>query len=177
MTTEELSALLSDLDTARFTLEDALRIRPESPTSEGTRSAPGEDATRADAAGTWVAYLYEHRTNLTYRVADYAAYRHSYAYLPTAWIVHEPRTQRSGRDESMRAAALTHGEARQMLDRGDGVPCRVEAIHVRYDEHDDDRYTATVRLPDGTYRDVTAFATYEAQCQPTAGVSSGADDR
>lgn len=155
MRTEELSALVGGLDTARFTLEDAMR--------EGAASAAG--------AGAWVAYLYEHRTGLTYRVADYPAYRDACAYLPTAWIVHQPRAQRTGRDEGARAAALTRADVREILVVADGAACPMQAFHVRYDEHDDDRYVATVCLPDGTLRDAPTLGTYRellhaARCPP-----------
>lgn len=165
MTTAELCALMSDLDRARFTLEDAMREHSESQTQEMAPSASREWAFGANSADSWVVYLCEHRTDLTYRVADYAAYRQFYAYLPTAWIVHQPRMRRSGRDEIPHVAALTPADIQQILIKGDGLRCRVESFHVRYDEHDDDRYLATVRLLDETSQDVATFAAYEALCQ------------
>ena len=139
MTRDELDALLADLDTRRFTLEDAVR--------------------HADA---WVVYLFEARSALTYRVNDYAAYRQEYANLPTPWITAQPREERLPADPYEEGAALTCGEVRQILMRDRAAAAvRPLSFHVRYDEADDDRYLVMLVLPGGQRQAVATLEGYQ----------------
>lgn len=157
MTIAELGALVSALDTARFTLEQAVQ----------------EEAPHAAGLGPWVAYLYEHRADVTYRVADYAVYRGAYAYLPTAWIVHYSDATETSHPVSTAAAALTRADVHHLLARDDAALCPVQAVYVRYDEDDDDRYVATVREPDGRLTDVPSLTAYTTLCAAWQGAREG----
>lgn len=128
MTRDELCVLVADVDTRRFTLEDAER--------------QGEE---------WTVYLYEHRSGVTYCVADYAAFRAYYAYLPAAWITHQPRLDRTGGGVSATDATLTRSALLHMLTEDDASASRrLCAFHVFYDADDDDRYMAVFAEPGGS---------------------------
>lgn len=143
MTRDELDALLADLDTRRFTLEDAER--------------------HADA---WIVYLFEARSALTYRVSDYVIYRQEYAYLPTPWITNQPREGRLPADPYAAGAALTLGELRHILAQDHaGATVRPVSFHVRYDEFDDDRYLLMLVRPGGQRQAVATLAAYQRVLQ------------
>lgn len=147
MTGAELQVLVADLHTERFTLEDAERHGDE-----------------------WVAYLFEHRPGVTYRVAEYQMYRRHYAYLPTDWITWVPRLERNGHDYGAMNAMITRPELEQILahDRA-GASVRLRAVHVRYDEDDDDRYLVRIVMPTDPPHELiftTVDAYWQAQHQP-----------
>jgi len=132
MTDEELGTLVAELarDRRRFTLEDAWR---------GDGDGDG-----------WVAYLFEHRPALTYRVTDYAAYHTEHAYLPAEWITHEPRPARNGgRDYSEEEAALTLADLGRLLGRDAGARYPLRTLHIRYADDGDHPYRVFVATPTG----------------------------
>lgn len=125
MTRDDLCVLVADIDTRRFTLEDAER--------------QGEE---------WTVYLYEHRSGVTYRVTDYVAFQAQYAYLPAAWITHQPRLDRTGVDVNATDATLTRPALLHLLSEDNvSAPHRLCAFHVCYDADDDDRYVVVFTGP------------------------------
>ncbi len=132
MTDEELRALVAELarDRRRFTLEDA-----------GRGDGDGDG---------WVAYLFEHRPNVTYRVTDYTAYHAEHAYLPADWITREPRPARNGgRDYSEEEAALTLADIGRLLGRDAGARSPLRALHIRYADDGNHPYRVVVATPTG----------------------------
>jgi len=150
MTGEDLCALVGALlrDRRRFTLEDTERL---------------DD-------GSWVAYLYDARPVLTYRVDDYPAFQALRADedLPDAWIA-SPAPDRA-HDYGEGDACITLTELGRILehDRGRGAANdaggrgRLRALHVRYADDGDDLYRVVVRGAAGEDRALTTLDAYLA---------------
>ncbi len=158
MTGEDLCALVAVLarDRRRFTLEDAAHE------NNSGNNGVGDDV--------WVAYLYDALPAVTYRVADYAAFRvyleRDANALPAAWAMPAPRPDRNGgRDYSEEEAYITLAELARVLTSdataGDGT-ARLQSLHVRYADDGDDRYRVVVRTPTGDDRALTTLAAYHA---------------
>lgn len=146
MTLDEMAELVREMERqhARYTLEDVVREE-----------------------GVWVAYLYEARARLTFRVADYRAYHAESCYLPASWIVHSPRRARGGAGDGDRAeATITLAELGQIVaDAGARGWQRLRALHIRYGDWDeDDRYWVRVEWDDDPHRPraVGSLAAYHA---------------
>jgi len=145
MTLDELGALIDDVRRrrARYTLEDAVY-----------------------RDGTWVAYIYESRSGLTFHVEDYRAYLEESDYFPTSWISHEPRARRNGRDYSKEEAAdLTLDDLTVVIaSERRRIPPRLRAVHIRYDEWDDNRYLVQLEADggSGSAHDLYTLAAYSA---------------
>lgn len=138
MTSDELSAVLANLDRDRFTLEDA--------------ECHGDE---------WIAYLFEARSGVTFCVSDYAAYREHYAYLPTTWIAHQPRRQRLNPNLNVGAARLSVSDVCHIMSQERASAWyTVVSLHVRYDENDDDRYVVIVNTASG-HLAVSTLAAYQ----------------
>ncbi len=150
MTGEDLCALVGALlrDRRRFTLEDAER----------------------QGDGSWVAYLYDARPALTYRVADGRAFRALRADedLPDAWIA--PPAPDRARDYGERDACITLAELGRILrhdiTRGAAGAAdkhgALRALHVRYADDGDDLYRIKVRGAVGEDRALTTLDAYLA---------------
>jgi len=148
MTGEDLCALVGALlrDRRRFTLEDAER----------------------QGDGSWVAYLYDARPVLTYRVDDYLAFQalRDDEDLPDAWIA-SPTSDRA-RDYGEGEACITLAELGRILehDRGRdaandaGGRGRLRALHARYADDGDDCYRVVVRAPAGEDHALTTLDAY-----------------
>ncbi len=150
MTSKDLWALVGLLlrERRRFTLEDAER----------------------QGDGSWVAYLYDARPALTYRVDDFQAFHALWARedLPDAWIA-SPAPDRA-RDYREGEACITLSELGHILAHdavrgaaGDAnAPSRLWALHARYADDGDDRYRVVVRTSAGDDRALTTLDAYLA---------------